>query len=73
MGGLRCAKEIIDQRAALEHQLGCMTASIHLAGESDGSGIRPTYEQRDAFFAAAKELTSVAADIQKHVSGGSEG
>jgi len=73
MGGLRCAKEIIDSFAVVEHQFNCMKASIHLAGEFDGSGIRPTYEQQEEFLAAAKKLTAVAAGIQGYVSGRSEG
>jgi len=73
VGGIRCAKEIIDAGAAVTHQLACMTASIHLAGESDGSGIRPTYEQQDEFLAAAKALTAVSSSIQQHVSGKTEG
>jgi hypothetical protein len=73
MGGLRCAKEIIDNFAAVENQFNCMRASIHLAGEFDGSGLRPTYEQRDEFIAAADSLVKVMAGIQQYVSGRSEG
>lgn len=70
LGGLSCAKEIIDNRNGLVQQLACMVASIHLAGENDGSGVRPTEAQRDAFLKASNELAKIAADIQSHVGGG---
>lgn len=70
MGGLRCAKEIIDNFNALSQQCGCMVASIYLADSVGGSGLQPTEEQRDAFLKASKELADVAAGIQAYVGEG---
>lgn len=95
MGGLPCRKEIIDQieqlqqrltsrAAALYQQLGCMRASILLAGTNGGSGIDPTDEEEaeflavtnalaEDFSAGADEVAKVAASIQAHVAGDSGG
>ena len=95
MGGLPCRKEIIDQiesleqrvdtkLAALNRSLGCMRASILLAGATDGSGISPTDKHVADFMAAtntladeldinADELATLAAVIQAHVSGDTGG
>lgn len=73
MGGVRCAKEIIDNFAGVTHQVECMKTSIHFAGEFDGSGLRPTEEQRDAFFKAGDELVKVASEIQLYVSSDTRG
>lgn len=64
MGGIRCAKEIIDNGNAVTQQLGCMNASILLAAIN---GVEPTYEEAKAFRAAADALCLVASGIEKRV------
>jgi hypothetical protein len=66
MGGLPCAKEIIDNGNALQMKLNCTYASILL----NAPRIQPTYEQRDKFFKAADNLARVAAEIEVYVGAG---
>lgn len=63
MGGLQCAKEIIDQRNALVQQLDCMVASIHL----NSTIKQPNERHEEAFIAASSALAKVAADIEAFV------
>lgn len=65
MGGLQCAKEVIDQRNALVQQLDCMVASIHL----NSTVKQPTYDYLEQFEKAAGALAKVAADIERYVRG----
>lgn len=64
-GGLRCAKEVIDQAAAVTHVLECMRNSILL----NAGAIEPTEEQLGQFIKAGNTLAEVAAGIVKYVSG----
>ena len=66
MGGLPCAKEIIDNGHAVRRSLGCMDTSILLNAEMT----QPTQEQSDEFRAAAENLAKVAAKIERYVSQG---
>lgn len=66
MGGLPCAKTIIDQMYALVQAMGCMSASILLNHETT----QPTQQMADEFQDACNEVAKVAARIQKHVSAG---
>lgn len=63
MGGLQCAKTIIDQRNALVQQLDCMVASIHL----NSTVKQPTERHEDEFIAACNALAKVAAAIESYV------
>lgn len=65
MGGLPCAKEIIDNRNAVVQAMDCMAATIQLYSRFR----QPTEEQEDRFIAKAKELATVAAEIQAYVEG----
>jgi hypothetical protein len=64
MGGLPCAKQIIDNGNALHQQLQCMNASILLAAPS---GVQPTYEEADEFKRLSEPLAKCAAAIEKRV------
>lgn len=68
MGGLPCAKTIIDQRNAVVQAMDCMSASILLAAPN---GSYPSDQMEDEFVAAAQNLAEVAAKIEKHVREGS--
>jgi uncharacterized protein (UPF0276 family) len=68
MGGLPCAKVIIDNRNALVQQMDCMVASIHL----NSSRVQPTYEMQDKFLAATAKVAKIAAEIEKYVREGGE-
>lgn len=65
MGGLRCAKEVIDNRNALVRQLDCLDATILLHQDNP-----PTYDERDEFIAAADALAKIAAKIEARIGGG---
>lgn len=67
MGGLPCAKQIIDQRNALVQIMDCMTASIHLYSDTT----QPTQDMADEFQAACNGVASIAAKIERYVSTGS--
>lgn len=69
MGGLPCAKTIIDQRNAVVQAMDCMATSILLAAPS---GAYPSEEMEDKFVAAAQKLAQIAAEIEKHVREGGE-
>lgn len=68
MGGLSCAKTIIDNGNALTQAMQCMNASIHL----NSSRVQPTYEQRDRFLAATNQVAKIAAEIEEYVREGGE-
>ncbi len=68
MGGLPCAKTIIDNMNALIQQMQCMTASIHL----NSTRIQPTYKMQYEFLEATDQVARVAARIEKYVSGDEE-
>lgn len=65
MGGLPCAKEIIDNRNHLNAATGCMVATILLYPDNP-----PTYAERDEWLKAAEALAVVAAKIEKRIAGG---
>lgn len=65
MGGLPCAKQVLDQRAALNRALDCMSNSILLNADAT----QPTEDQLDAFVAKANDLATLASKIQAHVEG----
>ena len=70
MGGLPCAKAVIDNGYALTQKLACMSASIML----NAGNTQPSYEQMDEFIRRANYLAEYAAEIQSYVSGdGKEG
>lgn len=64
MGGLPCAKEVIDNRNHLNAATGCMVATILLHPDNP-----PTYDERDEWIAAAEKLAQVAAKIEKRIGG----
>lgn len=64
MGGLPCAKNIIDQRNALVQVLDCMCASIQLYSDNK----QPTEEMEDRFKAACENAANVATKIEAYVS-----
>jgi hypothetical protein len=68
MGGLPCAKAVIDNGYGLIQKLSCMNASILLNFEQT----QPTYEQMNEFIARANHLAEYAAGIQEYVSKGTE-
>lgn len=68
MGGLPCAKAVIDNGYAVTQKLNCMSASIML----NASHTQPTDEQMDEFIARANHLAEYAAKVQEYVSRGSE-
>jgi len=63
MGGLPCAKQIIDNGNALTQTMQCMNASILL----NAPITQPTYGMRDRFIAATNEVAKIAAEIEKYV------
>lgn len=63
MGGLPCAKAVIDNRNALVQQLDCMVASIHL----NSTVKQPTDRHLEQFKEAAERLAKVAAEIEEYV------
>lgn len=67
MGGLQCAKQIIDQAKALEQAVGCMSNSILLNHETT----QPTQAMADEFQAACNEVAALATKIERHVRTGS--
>lgn len=62
-GGLRCAKEIIDQRNALVRALDCMVASIVL----NAAETQPTDEHLKLFQEATEPVAKLAASIEDYV------
>lgn len=68
MGGLPCAKIIIDNRNALVQQMDCMVASIHL----NSARIQPTYDHQNRFLKATEQVAKIAAEIQAYVNEGGE-
>jgi DNA anti-recombination protein RmuC len=68
MGGLPCAKQVIDNVNALYQQLQCMVASIQL----NASRIQPTYEMRDELLSLTDKVAKCAAKIEKYVREGEE-
>lgn len=64
MGGLQCAKQILDQTQALQQAMGCMGNSILLWPDT-----QPTQEMADEFQEACNGVAVVAAKIQRHVRG----
>jgi hypothetical protein len=64
MGGLPCAKQVIDNGNALHQKLQCMNASILLAAPR---GVEPTYAEVEEFRKKADELAIIAAVIEKRV------
>lgn len=69
MGGLPCAKTIIDQRNAVVQVMDCMSASILLNAPN---GTTPTEEMEDEFVKAANALAMVAVKIEHYVRTGDE-
>ena len=65
MGGLPCAKAVLDQRAALDRALACMSNSILLNADST----QPTEEMLDTFTGKANDLATLASKIQAYVEG----
>ena len=65
MGGLRCAKEIIDNGFRLNAAMGCMNTTILLHPDNE-----PSYEERDEFLAASEALAKVCAKIEKRIASG---
>jgi len=63
MGGLPCAKTIIDQRNALVHVLDCMVASIVL----NAPHTQPTERHEAAFIEACKPVADLATAIEAYV------
>jgi hypothetical protein len=64
MGGLSCAKTIIDQRNGLVRAMDCMSTSILLAAPC---GSYPSEEMEEKFVKLAGELALLSADIERHV------
>lgn len=64
MGGLPCAKQIIDNGNAVTQQMGCLNATILLAAPT---GVQPTYEEAEEFKQVADKLAAVCAAIEKRV------
>lgn len=64
MGGLPCAKQIIDQRNALVQVLDCMCASIQLYSDNK----QPTEDMEAKFKAVCDSVASVAVKIEAYVS-----
>lgn len=67
MGGLPCAKTIIDQRAAVIRAMDCMSTTILLAAPN---GSYPSEQMEDEFVKAASHLAEVATKIEKAVRSG---
>jgi hypothetical protein len=63
VGGLRCAKELIDQQAALERQLACTKNTILL----NSTTVQPTYEELEQFQGLAESLAKCAAAIEARI------
>jgi hypothetical protein len=64
MGGVRCAKEIIDSGFAMFRAFFCMVTSIHLNAIR---GKEPSYASRDKVLPMMEELTKAFMDIEKEV------
>jgi hypothetical protein len=64
MGGLQCAKTVIDQGAGLVRAMNCMSTSILLAAPG---GSYPTEEMEEKFVRLADELALLSAEIEHHV------
>ena len=60
MGGLPCAKVIIDNGNALTQKMQCLNATILL---SAGGGFSPTYEEQESFMATAEAHAKCCAKI----------
>jgi hypothetical protein len=63
MGGLPCAKEIIDQGYLLGASIGCMSTSILL----NAAHTQPTEAMSDEFRQACEAVAVIAATIEKYV------
>lgn len=63
MGGLPCAKHIIDQSYALVQQMSCMNASILLYSDTT----QPTDAMEDEFRDATNAVAAIAAKIERYV------
>lgn len=66
MGGIPCAKAIIDNMHGLIRVMWCMATTIFLAATK---GVEPTYEEQEAFLAASEALAKVASGIEARVRG----
>lgn len=64
MGGLPCAKVIIDQGNAAQQVVGCMSATIQLAASL---GHYPTEEQEARVVDAAKAFASIVQAVEKEI------
>lgn len=69
MGGLPCAKTIIDQRAGVVRVMDCMSTTILLSAQN---GAYPTEQMEDEFVKAAGHLADVATRIEQAVRTGGE-
>ena len=67
MGGLPCAKVIIDQRNALVQTMDCMIATVYLHRDTP-----PTVEQMNAFVDTANQLATLAWKIEFYVREGGD-
>lgn len=65
MGGVRCAKEIIDNFNRMTAAVACMATTIQLNQDN-----QPTQDEADEFQKAAREVAMVAAKIEKRVGTG---
>jgi len=68
MGGLPCAKSIIDNGNALTQAMQCMNASILL----NAPHTQPTEAMEDEFLMATAQVSKVAKRIEKYVRTGTE-
>ena len=66
MGGLPCAKVIIDNMHGLIRVMWCMATSIFLASSR---GVEPSYEEQESWLKATENVAQVAAAIEKRMSG----
>ena len=66
MGGLPCAKQIIDQRNALVQAMDCMGASIQLYADQT----QPTQDMANDFQQACETVAVAAAKIERYVTTG---
>lgn len=64
MGGVPCAKTIIDQRAGVIRVMDCMATTILLSAPN---GSYPTEQMEDEFVAAATKLAEIATRIEQAV------
>lgn len=70
MGGVACAKTIIDQGNAVTQQLGCMNATIQLA--ASGAPQRyPSEELETEFVEAANAFAKVCSKVERYCRTGS--